>query len=240
LASLIAAGTGLLLAAALSGCISLLPKSKPVQLDRFGESPAATAAAAGASRTVGVVLGSIGFPRAAVGDQLLTVTGNTAAYISGARWVAPAAVLFQEDTERAFDRDARVVRLLQRGEFAQARALLRLDVRTFEARYEAGAAAAPTIAVSVHGTLSRLDGRLLADRTFEVRQPATDNRVSAIVQSFDQATSQALAQVIAWTDQTAPLAPETSETTTRAPGRAAPIRSTTTTRSTTVVTRPPG
>jgi cholesterol transport system auxiliary component len=233
-ARVIAAGAALWLAAGLGGCISLLPKSKPVQLYRFGDMPAAEASPVSA-RGVGVVLGPIGFPREAVGDQLLAVTGNTAAYIGGARWVAPAAVLFQEDAERAFDRQAKAVRLLQRGEFGQARATLRLDVRTFEARYDAGPAAAPTIAVSLHATLLGIDSRLLDERTFEVRQPAADNRVGAIVQAFDQATTQVLGQVIGWADQVAPTAPET-----RAVAAPPPFRSTTTTRSTTVTRRPPG
>ena len=41
---LLRTGGAVILAAALSGCISLLPKSKPVQLYTFGEQVAATPA----------------------------------------------------------------------------------------------------------------------------------------------------------------------------------------------------
>lgn len=240
---LIAGAAGLMVAGGLGGCISLLPKTKPVQLYRFGDTVAAASAeSAGAPaprRNLGVALGPIGFPRAAVSDQLLTVTGDTAAYISGARWVSPASVLFQEDVEQAFDRQARSVKLLQRGELGQARALLRLDVRMFEARYESGPAAPPVVVVSVHADLSRLDGQALDDRTFEVRQPAGENRVAAIVQGFDQATDKVLSQIIAWTEQTAALAPAGVERT-ASPLRAPAVTRSTTTRSTTVSSRPPG
>jgi len=195
-------------ASALSGCISLFPKAEPSQLYRFGDAaaPAEAAAAAADAQPAGVVMGPIGFPRAAIGDQILTVTGNEAAYIKGARWVAPASVLFQEDAERSFDRLGRRARLLQRGEIGAARALLRLDVRAFEADY-AAAGAAPTVSVVVHASLSQPNGMMLDERTFQARQPAAENRVSAIVSAFDQATSQVLTGIVGWTDQVAPTAP---------------------------------
>jgi len=227
---------GLALAAGLGGCISLFPKAEPAQLYQFGQNqPAAAAAqpAAAEGQAAGVVMGPIGFPRAAIGDQILTVTGNQAAYIKGARWVAPASVLFQEATERSFDRLGRQARLLQRGEIGAARALLRLDVRAFEADYSAPGAV-PTVSVIVHASLSRPNGVILDERTFQSSQPAAENRVSAIVAAFDQATTQVLTEVVGWTDQVAPTAPmrdlgaepartttftrSTSRTTSRSPG----------------------
>jgi cholesterol transport system auxiliary component len=43
----------------------------------------------------------------------------------------------------------------------------------------------------------------VAERVFSVEQPASENRVSAIVDAFDVATRDLNTQVIAWTDQNA-------------------------------------
>ena len=56
----------------LSGCITLLPKTKPVDLYRFGGSGAAVSASA-VTGTVGVFRASSLFQREAGGDQLVTI-----------------------------------------------------------------------------------------------------------------------------------------------------------------------
>ena len=191
----------------LAGCISLFPAAPPVQLYTFGElappaQPTPAASAAGAPR-VAVVLTAVELPRAAAGDQILTLTGQAAAYLAGARWLTPAGVMFQSDAERALAAGAPHARLLARSESGAADALLRLDVADFEARYDDEPGSAPTVLVSLTATLSRPDGRPLSQRTFTVRQPAAENRVTAIVAAYDRATRQALSQVAAWTDAAA-------------------------------------
>ena len=42
-----------------------------------------------------------------------------------------------------------------------------------------------------------------AERVFTVEQPATANRVSAIVEAFDLATRDLNTQIVAWTDASA-------------------------------------
>ena len=77
------AGLGLVAALALSGCISVLPKTKPALLYRFGpgETAAAAPAAAPAARRPVLGLATIDFDSAADTDQILTVTGQDVAYI---------------------------------------------------------------------------------------------------------------------------------------------------------------
>ena len=83
------------LAVSLSGCITLLPKTKPVGLYRFGE--AQVSVAKGPPGTMfGVLKTPSAFTRAAAGDRILTSTSGEVAYIAGARWVSPAFVLFEE------------------------------------------------------------------------------------------------------------------------------------------------
>jgi cholesterol transport system auxiliary component len=189
----------------LAGCISLLPKNKPAQLYRFA--PAGAAAASKGPMTtsaVGVFSGGGGFQQEAAGDRILTITGDRAAYIAEARWAAPAQVLFDQAVDAAFETAGGHVRLVPRGAPAPTDYVLRLDVRNFEARYDAGAKAAPTVLVRVHAALTRDRNRtIVAEQVFEARVPARDNRVGAIVAAFDSGIGQVLSQLVAWTDQAA-------------------------------------
>lgn len=186
-----------LAAIALSGCISLFPKSEPVQLYRFEASPPAPASAPG--RPFGVMRLATGFPRASGGDRILTVnTGGEAAYIAGARWVSPASVLFDEQVGAAFQGGGRA-RLIGRGEVIRADLSLKLDVLAFETLYDRGPKAAPVVVVTVRGvmTLNR-DRSLIGDRIFTARVRAGDNRVGAIVPAYNQALSQVLGELLGW------------------------------------------
>ena len=195
------AGAGVL-ALSLAGCISLLPKSKPAQLYRFGGPVAAAKAPPGAA-AIGVFSGGGEFQEEAVSDRILTVTGDHAAYIAEARWAAPAQVLFNQAVATAFETSGGHVRLVPRGAPAPTDYVLRLDVRNFEARYEAGPGAAPTVVVRVHDALTRDRNRsLVSEQVFESRVPAGDNRVSAIVAAFDKAVGDVLTQLVSWTNST--------------------------------------
>ncbi len=185
-------------AAGLSGCISLLPKSDPASLYRFGQ--AEVSVPKGPSGAMfGVMKTPSAFTRAAAGDRILTSTNGEVAYIAGARWVSPAFVLFEEATARAFENDPGRARLIGRGEVAKADLMLRLEVRTFEADYINGPKAAPEVVVRVRAVLNRSQDRaLVGDQIFEAKVKAADNRVSAIVPAYDQATAKVLGDVVTW------------------------------------------
>ena len=92
---------------ALSGCVSVFPKSKPDQLYSFGLGGSGDAPPAGPAKdAVGVLLAVVDFPRSSTGDGILTVTGTQNAYVGESRWVGPASVLFREAVGRAFDRQS--------------------------------------------------------------------------------------------------------------------------------------
>ena len=223
---------GVALASALGGCVSLLPQEKPSQLYRFGVEETASPQAQNRS----IVLGNLGFPRAATSDGILTVTGSETAYIAGARWVAPAAVLFREAIPAAFDQPSSHTRVLTQGSVGRSAGVLQLDVVRFEADYPQPGAA-PTVTVVVRARLSNSDGALLGERIFEVDKPAGDNRVAPIVGAFNAASAEVLSQIIMWTDASLDAAPPAAPA---LPVSAPPITSTTssTTRSTTTVHRP--
>jgi len=195
---------GVLLVAAaslLAGCISLFPNADPAQLYRFGTTAPQVQEMASGGPGFGVFLAATGFDRAAASDRILTVTGTQAAYIKGARWVTSPVGLFDSALQRAFDADQGPARLVDRAEIARTDYLLKLDVRTFEARYDNGQAATPTIVVDVHAALNRTRDRIVVgDRSFKATVTAGDNRVGAIAQAFDQAVAKVLGELVAWVD----------------------------------------
>ncbi|HZC15147.1 MAG TPA: ABC transporter, partial [Caulobacteraceae bacterium] len=76
-----------------------------------------------------------------------------------------------------------------------------LDVQSFEARYS-DPKAPPTVVVTVHAVLiNATDRKVMADQVFVSRAPASDNRVSSIVEAFDTGATEVLNQVVSWTDQ---------------------------------------
>jgi len=190
-------------ALALSGCISLLPKSKPAHLYRFGQ-PTAALAAEAPQGSVGVFRTNATFQRESAGDRLLTVTDGKVAYIAETRWVAPAAVLWDQAVLAAFDADPGPTRLISRGEPAAADYVLRLDVRNFETVYEHGPKAAPTVVVRVRAALTRgTDRSQVVEKIVEKRATAASNRVGSIVPAYDKAVGEVLAEIVAWTNEQA-------------------------------------
>lgn len=187
------------LALSVSGCVSLLPKAEPAQLYRFEASVPAPAGLMDARFTV--LKAPTSFARAAAGDGILTFTNGEAAYIGGARWVSPASVLFDEQVMRAFQDIGGPARLIGRGEIARSDSYLKLDVRTFETRYDQSPKAAPKVVIEISASLTRNDQTLVGTRTFQGEARAGDNRVGPIVQAYDQALSQALAELVRWVNQ---------------------------------------
>lgn len=193
------------LALCLSACVSLLPKTKPADLYRFGQ-PSAAESGADTVNTgkVGVFRANSLFPREAGGDRMLTVTSGKVAYVAETRWVAPATTLWDQAVLAAFDADPGRVRLISRGEPASVTYQLRLDVRNFEARYDRGPKVAPTVVVRVRAAMTSSGSRgLVGERIFERQVKASENRVSAIVPAYDEAVAGVLKDIVAWTNELA-------------------------------------
>jgi cholesterol transport system auxiliary component len=187
---------------ALAGCVTLFPKVEPTTLYRFtGTIPAVAETTA---PKVGVVKIGGSFSQASAGDQILTVTGDKVAYLSGARWSGPATTLLDEALLRAFASNGGPARLVTRGEPSRLNLALRLDIQTFEAVYDKSPRAAPKIVIVTHLVISRAGDRVaVTDKilTHEVR--ASANRVSALVKAFDTAASETLAEIVDLTNQAA-------------------------------------
>jgi len=198
---LIAAAAASVSVLMLGGCVSLLPKAKPAELYRFGILDAAPTPPVTIVRNV--ILEPVVFPREAMGDGILTVEGQNTAYITGARWVAPAGVLFREALDHAFTQAAPGARLLSQGETGAASANLQLNVMRFEADYTTPKGA-PTIRIGLRARLNKADGAPIDAMLFNVEKPAAANRVTAIVQAYDAAVDETLTALAQWVDQRTP------------------------------------
>jgi cholesterol transport system auxiliary component len=186
---------------ALSGC-ALLSTPDPVQMYRFGVQAGLAATSAAVAEPVQVSMRRIELPAAAEGDRILGVTGSEAAYIAGARWVSPAEDLFNDSLENSFGQST-LIRLIGRRGVAPSALALDVDVRTFEARY-AAAGSTPSVEITARARLINQSSRaLVAEQTFSVSQPASENRMSAIVQAFDIATRDINTQIVSWTEANA-------------------------------------
>lgn len=190
----------LLAAGLLTGCISLLPESEPVQLYRFGGSVPQANGTQSAAPGFTVLLVNASFNSAAAGDRILTMSGAEASYIKGARWVTNAQDLFHAALRQAFTHGGRA-RLVDSGDVGRPGYALKLQVYAFEARYTRGLDAPPDILVALQATLTETDGRVMTgQRAFSASVPASENRVGAIVAAFDQAVAQVTGELAAWVD----------------------------------------
>lgn len=180
--------------AALSGC-AVLRSPKPAPLFRFGQS-AAPGAAAAADEVATVLYSGTTFPKGAASDGIFTTNGVEVSYIGGSRWAAPAMTLFEEAVLRAFQGSS--IRLVRRGAPVRADATMRIEVRTFEARYVAPETP-PTVVVETRALLTPTAGNATTlDAVFDAQQPTSENRVAAIAAAFDAATADVLGRTVAW------------------------------------------
>ncbi len=198
----------------LSGC-SLLSTPDPVQNYRFGLPLDAPSTVGDTPAPLSVSIRRIEFPEATGDDRILGVTGIETAYIGGARWVSPASTLFDDSLKAAFANRADQIRVLGRREPGTPPLVLQVSVTTFEARY-AAPGATPDVVITARAQLRSTPERRAGgeaairpeqarsvERVFTVTQPASENRVSAIVAAFDTATRDINTQIADWTIQSA-------------------------------------
>ncbi len=187
---------------ALAGCVTLFPKSRPVTLYRFEADLPAAAQNGGPPLTVR--LGPASFDQTAAGHQIMTVTGEQVAYLSGARWAAPAQDLFDAAVDHGFNEAGGRAHLMRAGAPGHANLALQISVTRFEADYLSGPTSPPTVVVRLRAQLARESGMVaIGAQEFDVRVPATQNRVGAIVRAFNQATTKAIGSLIDWVDSAA-------------------------------------
>ena len=202
-------------AVALSGCVTLLPKTKPAQLYRFGYTPehveqkaqaAATAGAVGKAPT-GIVFGTVTFPQDSAGDRIVTVEGSEVAYVAEARWTSSASGMFKDAISTGFARSGQTVTLEPRGPTA-ANFRLDISVRKFETNYTRNR---PTVSVALDARLIRLSDRMVVGQKYiSADVPVRKSDMSLMADGYNEATTQVVTGLIAFSEEALAAFPQTT------------------------------
>ncbi len=207
--ALIALGlaTSLSLGATLSltGCVTLLPKQKPVQLYRFSYNPASLGKDSEVSQVpltptpIPLAMSVIAFPQASSGDRVLTSENSQLSYVADSRWAVPAQVLFNEAISDGFARAGRGLEVEARGP-GSASYRLELNVRKFETDYRRGKA---MVAVDMDARLVRLsDHAIVGQRYVTADVGLQHNDMTDMVEAYNKATTQAVLALVDFTQET--------------------------------------
>lgn len=195
---------GLLALLPLGGCVTLLPKQKPVNLYRFSYDPAALGKDNGVRpapqnpTVIPVALNIVMFPQASAGDRVLTSENDQLSYVADSRWAVPAQVLFTEALSDGFARAGRGLELETRGPGAAAYRL-ELDVRKFETDYHHGKA---MVCVDMDARIVRIsDHGIVGQRYVTADVGLQHNNMTDMVEAYDKATTEAVMTLIDFTQQ---------------------------------------
>ena len=183
----------------LTGCVTLLPKEKPVQLYRFSYDPASLGKDADVSQAplsptpVPLAMSVVTFPQASAGDRVLTSENNELSYVADSRWAVPAQVLFNEAVNEGFARAGRGLQLEAHGPGA-ASFRLELNVRKFETDYHHGRS---MVAVDIDVRMIRLsDHAIVGQRYITADVGVARNDMGDMVEAYNKATTQAVMALI--------------------------------------------
>jgi len=196
---------GLAASLSLGGCVTLLPKQKPVQLYRFSYDPASLGkdaevpSAPAAPVAIPLALSIAAFPQASSGDRVLTSENNQLSYVADSRWAVPAQVLFNEAISDGFARAGRGIELEARGPGA-ANYRLELDVRKFETDYRRGKA---MVAVDMDARIIRMtDHAIVGQRYVTADVGLQHNGMTDMVEAYNKATTQAVIALVDFAHET--------------------------------------
>ncbi len=128
-------------------------------------------------------------------------------YFAQARWSGPLDEVVHDLALQAFRAYANLRTVQSQASVFGSSYWLEINVADFQAEYPAGAGAggngAPTIHVHLLGSVvASADRQVLGRFEADVRQPAAENRLTAIVEAYNQAADTALAKIVADTTAT--------------------------------------
>jgi cholesterol transport system auxiliary component len=132
-------------------------------------------------------------------------------YFEHANWTDFAPKMVQALIIESFENSGRIVSVGREQIGLRSDFLLKTELREFQAEYEEPIstnqlgpnAAAPWARVRINVKLVKMPQReIIAHQTFERRIRAKENRMSAIIDAFDEALGKTLKAVVVWTLQT--------------------------------------
>jgi cholesterol transport system auxiliary component len=198
------------LAAALAACTGSFFKSSQPPPSTYLLSVTPQAAPAGGAMPVDL---TVLLPRVRTGldtDRIAALyPDGKLDYFAGARWSGPLDEVVQDLVLQAFRSRFRNVGT-DTSAF-NAGYWLEIEVVDFEAEYVSSRpGGAPSVHVQLLARVGNAgDRRMLGNFEADARQPAADNRLSAVVAAYDGAANRALAEIVAQTTKTLADLPRT-------------------------------
>lgn len=124
---------------------------------------------------------------------------NTLQIFGAARWSDSAPNLLQSSLTQTFNDSGKINAVTGLDSNTISDAILLLDIRQFEAVYEAGDEnAAAVISVQANIQLQKTN-RIIASKHFLVSVPAENKKIPQVMSAFDTALQQVSQDVLAWT-----------------------------------------
>jgi cholesterol transport system auxiliary component len=118
-------------------------------------------------------------------------------YFADARWSGPLGDVLQDLAVQEFHTRANLRTVSPEASVFPSAYWLEMEVTDFQAEYTP-AAATPTVRVQILARLGRSGDRSIVGRfTASAQQPATENRLSAIVDAYAHAADAAMAEIVA-------------------------------------------
>lgn len=119
-------------------------------------------------------------------------------YYANATWPDRLPDVVQTALLAGFEASGRIDAVSRAEDALHADYELSTDLRDFEARY-ATPGGVPTVAVTIIAHMANVRSRMIvANHTVKLTQAATANSVDAVVQAFDAALAQAIAEITQW------------------------------------------
>ena len=183
-----------------SACVSLLPEpSAPPTIYRLTSAnmPVEKLATAKIIRVdAPIVPASLRGPDIAVSPD-----GRVIAYAAGAKWDAPVPSLIQRAVIEGFD-DSASLRAVSANTGAESDYLLSITVRSYEAVFINGEKTAPEARVVFDVSLVKAGGRsLIGNRLVRTDAMASEFRIERIVVAQENATREAISEIVRWAEQ---------------------------------------
>jgi cholesterol transport system auxiliary component len=182
----------------LAGCSLLLPTPAP-QLYRLtpqsGDTPKATPVRGQ------LVVGTPVAPESLDTEKIaLTRDRTTLDYFAGAAWTDRVPLLLQGLMIGAFEDSGQIVAVGRDSSDINADYRLETDLRDFQARYTGTSDSLPTVVVRLDAKLVRMPDRKIVDSVLAEKEvQAMRNDLNSIVEAFDRATGEIIAQMVGWT-----------------------------------------
>jgi cholesterol transport system auxiliary component len=189
----------MMLCTSLAGCISLISEPDPITVYSLRVKPLSD------SVTMPKVPWSLTVIRPNTTSILdsnriaVRPEANVLQVYKGANWSDPLPDLLQSVIVEAFEDSGAITTGSRQNSGVPAEVALLIDIRQFEAVYEAGAKT-PVVVLQLHAkVLEYPSNRVIAVRNFNARIPAATKEIPDVVQAFDQGMNTLTVEIMSWT-----------------------------------------